>query len=312
MAMNFNDKVAIVTGAGAGLGRLYALTLAGRGAKVLVNDMNATAAHAVVEEIKGAGGVAAADTNSVVDGEKVVATCLATFGTVHIIINNAGILRDVSFSKQSPEQWDLVLKVHLHGTRNMCKAAWKTMSQQKYGRIVNVTSVNGLYGQFGQSNYSAAKMGIVGFSKTLAIEGAKKNIKCNVIAPGAGTAMTATIMPKAMCDAWSPDLVAPIVTFLSHADCPVSGEVFESGGGWVAQVKWKRTQGHYFDVDSKFGPEEIKAQWSKITNFDGADFPEDTAQDKNPMKNKQLKQIIAKIQADAKAAKVAKAAKAKL
>jgi len=306
--MNFEGKVAIVTGAGAGLGRLYALTLAKKGAKVLVNDMNAKAANTVVEEIKASGGVACADVHSVVDGDKVVASCIEAFGTVHIIINNAGILRDVGFKKQTPEQWDLVLKVHLYGTRNICKAAWKTMSEQKYGRIVNVTSVNGLYGQFGQSNYSAAKLGIVGFSKSLAIEGKKKNIKCNVIAPGAGTAMTATVMPKAMCDAWKPELVAPIVSFLSHEECPVSGEVFESGGGWVAQVKWKRTQGHYFDVDSGFGPEDIKNHWNDITNFDGADFPEDTAQDKNPFKNKQLKQIIASMQAKDKAAKAAKKA----
>lgn len=301
MAMKYDGKVAIVTGAGAGLGKIYAHTLAARGAKVVVNDMNAQAANAVVDEIKAKGGEAVANTNSVVDGEKVVATALETYGTVHIIINNAGILRDVSFMKQTPEQWDLVLKVHLYGTKAICKAAWKTMIAQKYGRIVNVTSVNGLYGQFGQSNYSAAKMGIVGFSKTLALEGAKKNVKCNVVAPGAGTAMTATVMPKNLVEAWSPDLVAPIVNYLSHEDCAPNGEVFESGGGWVAQVKWKRTQGHYFDVDAKFGPEEIKAQWSKITDFEGADFPEDTAQDMNPMKNKQLKQIIAKLQAKAKA-----------
>lgn len=306
--MKYDGKVAIVTGGGAGLGRIYCLDFAKRGAKVVVNDMNAKAANAVVDEIKAAGGEAHPDTNSVVDGDKVVGTALEKYGAVHIIINNAGILRDVSFMKQTPEQFDLVLKVHLYGTRNICKAAWKTMVSQKYGRIVNVTSVNGLYGQFGQSNYSAAKMGIVGFSKTLALEGAKKNIKVNVVAPGAGTAMTATVMPKNIVEAWKPDLVAPIVSFLVHEDCPISGEVFESGGGWVAQVKWKRTQGHYFDIDGKFGPEEIKASWDKITDFKDADFPEDTAQDMNPMKNKQLTQIIAKMQAKMKAAK----AKAKL
>jgi multifunctional beta-oxidation protein len=225
----------------------------------------------------------------------VVETCVKAYGSVHIIINNAGVLRDVSFSKQTPDQWDLVLKVHLYGTRATCKAAWPIMNKQKYGRIINVTSVNGLYGQFGQSNYSAAKMGIVGFSKTLALEGAKKNIKCNVIAPGAGTAMTATVMPKNIVEAWKPELVNPIVAFLAHEECPCTGSIFESGGGWVAQVKWKRTQGHYFDVDATFGPEQIKEQWKNITNFEGSDFPDDTAQDMNPMNNKQLKQIIAKL-----------------
>jgi multifunctional beta-oxidation protein len=296
MAMKFDGKVAIVTGAGAGLGRLYALTLAARGAKVVVNDMNQKAADAVVAEIQAAGGDAMPAVFSVVDGEKIVEACVAKYGTVHIIINNAGILRDTSFAKQSAEDWDLVVKVHLYGTKALCKAAWKHMNTQKYGRIVNVTSVNGLYGQFGQTNYSAAKMGICGLSKSLALEGAKKNIKVNVVAPGAGTAMTATVMPKNFVDAWKPEYVAPLVNFLSHEDCPVSGEIFESGGGWVAQVKWMRTQGHYFDVDATYGPEQIKEQWGKITDFTGCDFPEDTAQDQNPMVNKQLKQIIAKLQ----------------
>ena len=223
---------------------------------------------------------------------------------MHIIVNNAGVLRDTSFSKQTPEQWDIVLKVHLYGTRNICKAAWPLMNKQKYGRIVNVTSVNGLYGQFGQSNYSSAKLGIVGFTKTLALEGAKKDIKVNVIAPGAGTAMTATVMPKNIVDAWKPELVCPIVAFLSHEECPCTGSIFESGGGWVAMVKLKRTQGHYFDVDATYGPEEIKANFSKITDWTGSDFPDDTAQDMNPMNNKQLKQIIAKLTAKKPAAKL--------
>jgi NAD(P)-dependent dehydrogenase (short-subunit alcohol dehydrogenase family) len=226
------------------------------------------------------------------------------FGTVHIIVNNAGILRDTSFVKQTPEQWDIVLKVHLYGTRNICKAAWPLMNKQKYGRIVNVTSVNGLYGQFGQSNYSSAKMGLVGFTKTLALEGKKKDIKVNIIAPGAGTAMTATIMPKNICDAWKPELVTPIVAYLTHDECPVTGSIFESGGGWVAQVKLMRTKGHYFDVDATFGPEEVKASWSKINDWTGAEFPDDDAQDPNPLNNRQLKQIIAKIQAKKPTAKL--------
>jgi NAD(P)-dependent dehydrogenase (short-subunit alcohol dehydrogenase family) len=304
--MKYDGKVALITGAGAGIGRIYALFFAQRGAKVVVNDMNAKAGQSVVDEITKAGGVAVLDNHSVVDGEKVVATCLEKFGGVHIIVNNAGVLRDVSFQKQTPEQWDLVVQVHLYGTRNICKAAWKTMNQQKYGRIINVTSVNGLYGQYGQSNYSGAKMGIVGFSKTLALEGAKKNIKVNVLAPGAGTAMTATVMPKAIVDAWKPELVCPIVAFLAHEECPVTGNIYESGGGWVAQVKWMRTQGHYFDVDATFGPEEIRDKFANISDWKGADFPDDTAQDSNPLNNKQLKQIIAKLQAAGAKAKKSK------
>lgn len=295
--MRYDGKVALITGAGAGLGRLYALTLAARGAKVLVNDMNEEAANKVVAEIKAAGGQAAAEVRSVVEGDKIVAACLEKLGGLHIIVNNAGILRDISFAKMTFEQWDLVLKVHLYGTMSICKAAWKTLNEQKYGRIVNITSVNGLYGAFGQANYSSAKMGIVGLTKTLALEGAKNNIKVNVLAPGAGTAMTATIMPKPLVDAWKPDYVAPILAFLCHEEAPCTGSIFESGGGWVAEVKWKRTQGVYFDLDKPFGPEEIKAQFAQIRSREDMDFPEDTSQDKDPRKNKQLKQIIAKMQA---------------
>jgi NAD(P)-dependent dehydrogenase (short-subunit alcohol dehydrogenase family) len=297
MTLRYDGKVALVTGAGAGLGRLYALTLAARGAKVMVNDMNAEAAKKVVDEIKAAGGHAVAETHSVVEGDKIVAACLEALGGIHIIVNNAGILRDVSFAKMTFEQWDVVLKVHLYGTMSVCKAAWKTLNEQKYGRIVNVTSVNGLYGAFGQANYSSAKLGIVGLSKTLALEGAKSNIKVNVLAPGAGTAMTATVMPKQFVDAWKPDYVAPILAFLCHEEVPCTGSIFESGGGWVAEVRWKRTQGVYFDLDKPFGPEDIKAQFNKIRATEDMDFPEDTQHDKDPRKNKQLKQIIAKLQA---------------
>jgi NAD(P)-dependent dehydrogenase (short-subunit alcohol dehydrogenase family) len=257
--------------------------------------MNAEAAAKVVQEIKSAGGEAAPDTHSVVDGDKAVATCLSTFGAIHIIVNNAGILRDVSFGKMTMEQWDVVIKVHLYGTMATCKAAWKTMNEQKYGRIVNITSVNGLYGQFGQANYSAAKMGIAGLSKSLAMEGAKNNIKVNVLAPGAGTAMTATIMPKNIVEAWKPEYVAPMLAFLCHEECPCTGAIFESGGGWVAEVKWKRTQGVYFDLDKPYGPEQIKAEFKKIQDFTDSDFPDDSHKDTNPMNNKQLKQVFQKL-----------------
>jgi NAD(P)-dependent dehydrogenase (short-subunit alcohol dehydrogenase family) len=297
MTLRYDGKVALVTGAGAGLGRLYALTLAGRGAKVMVNDMNAEAAKKVVDEIKAAGGHAVAETHSVVEGDKIVAACLEALGGIHIIVNNAGILRDVSFAKMTFEQWDVVLKVHLYGTMSICKAAWKTLNEQKYGRIVNITSVNGLYGAFGQANYSSAKSAVVGLSKTLALEGAKSNIKVNLLAPGAGTAMTATVMPKQFVDAWKADYVAPILAFLCHEEVPCTGSIFESGGGWVSEVRWKRTPGVYFDLDKPFGPEEIKAQFSKIRATEDMDFPEDSHTDKDPRKNKQLKQIIAKLQA---------------
>merc|ERR1712166_1177451 len=292
MSMSYDGKVALITGAGAGLGRLYAHTFAKRGAKVVVNDMNKEAADAVVAELKALGAEAGADYNSCVDGDKVVATAIALFGTVHIIVNNAGVLRDVSFARMSDEQWEIVIKTHLYGTFSVCKAAWGAMREQEYGR-----TVNGLYGQRGQANYSAAKGGIVGFSKTLAKEGVSKNIKVNVVAPGAGTAMTATVMPKELCDLWKPEYVAPIVNFLCHEACPCSGDIFESGGGFTAQVKWKRTEGAYFDLDTEFGPEDIRDRWAQITDFTNSDFPDDEKEREaeDITANKQLTQILARM-----------------
>jgi NAD(P)-dependent dehydrogenase (short-subunit alcohol dehydrogenase family) len=261
--------------------------------------MNKEAADAVVAELRSQyNAKAGADYNSVVDGEKVVETAISLFGTVHVIINNAGVLRDVSFARMTDDQWDIVMKTHIYGTYAVCKAAWAKMREQQYGRIVNVTSVNGLYGQRGQANYSAAKGAIVGFTKTLAKEGKSKNIKVNVVAPGAGTAMTATVMPKELVDAWKPEYVAPLVNFLCHEECPCTGDIFESGGGFTAQVKWMRTEGVYFDLEKPFGPEQVKEQWSKITSWDGApDFPDDEKlkEDSDPFANKQIKQILARL-----------------
>lgn len=214
--LTFDDRVAIVTGAGAGLGRLYALGLGARGARVVVNDFSRAAADETVALIRRAGGQAVGNYSDVADGESVVRTALDAFGAIHILVNNAGILRDVSFARMSAEQWNLVLKTHLHGTWAVCKAAWPHMREQQYGRIVNITSVNGLYGQVGQANYSAAKSAIVGLSKTLAQEGKSRGIRVNAVAPGAGTAMTATIMPPDLVAAWKPDYVAPFIVLLCH------------------------------------------------------------------------------------------------
>jgi NAD(P)-dependent dehydrogenase (short-subunit alcohol dehydrogenase family) len=219
MALRFDGRVAVVTGAGAGLGRLYALDLGTRGARVVVNDFSRAAADKTVAEIRAAGGEAVADYSDVANGEAVVKSALDAFGGVHILVNNAGVLRDVSFARMTAEQWDAVINTHLRGTYAVCKAAWGPMRSQGYGRIVNITSVNGLYGQVGQANYAAAKSAIVGFTKTLSQEGKSKNIVANAVAPGAGTAMTATIMPADLCAAWKPDYVAPFVTCLCHEVC---------------------------------------------------------------------------------------------
>ncbi|KAL7276101.1 bifunctional hydroxyacyl-CoA dehydrogenase/enoyl-CoA hydratase fox2 [Rhizina undulata] len=274
--VSFKDKVVLVTGAGAGLGRAYAHLFAKLGASVVVNDvMNP---DPVVNEIRKLGGKAAGDKNSVENGEAVIESCVKAFGTVHVIVNNAGILRDKSFAAMTDEQWDQVLAVHLNGTYRVSKAAWPIFLRQKYGRIINTTSTSGIYGNFGQANYATAKLAILGFSRALAREGAKYNILVNTIAPNAGTAMTRTIMPEEMVQAFKPDYVAPIVVFLGSDKVPApgTGGLYEVGSGWVGRTRWQRSGGHGFPVDVTLTPEAVRAAWEKITSFnDGrADHPE--------------------------------------
>jgi len=279
--LRFDGKVAIVTGAGGGLGKTYALLLASRGAKVVVNDLggsfkgeggNAKAADLVVDEIKKAGGVAVANYDSVEHGDKIVKTAVDAFGTVDIIVNNAGILRDISFMKMQEVDWDLIMKVHLKGAYSVTKAAWNILREKKYGRIINTGSSAGLFGSFGQVNYSTAKMGLFGFSQSLAKEGESRNIKVNCICPLAGTRMTETVMPKELVEALKPEYVAPLVAFLAHDSCEESGSLFEVGAGYIAKLRWERTQGKIFKP-ADLTPENIKASWTKITDFTDATHP---------------------------------------
>ena len=231
MTISFKDKVAIVTGAGGGLGRAYALELARRGAKVVVNDLggardgtgHSDAALAVVEEIKAAGGQAMSNGGNVAEHaqmEELVAKAKEAWGTVHILINNAGILRDKTFAKMDPADFELVVRVHLLGSAFATKAVWETMREQNYGRILMTTSSSGIGGNFGQANYSAAKLGVVGLAKTLHLEGAKYNIRVNSLAPTAGTRMTEDIFPEEAFKAFSPENVAPAALFLVSDDAP--------------------------------------------------------------------------------------------
>ncbi|KAF3939067.1 hypothetical protein ABW19_dt0208695 [Dactylella cylindrospora] len=278
-AISFKDKVVLVTGAGGGLGRAYALLFGKLGAKVVVNDL--VNPDNTVKEIKAAGGTAVGDKHSVEDGDAVVKTCMDAFGAIHIIINNAGILRDKSFQGMTDEQWKIVMDVHLRGTYKVTKAAWPIMLNQKYGRIVNTTSTSGIYGNFGQANYACAKLGILGFSRALAREGQKYNIYVNTIAPNAGTNMTRTIMPEEMVQALKPDYIAPLVVLLSSDACPdPTGGLYEVGSGWVGKTRWQRSGGYGFPIDKQLTPEDVVAQWQTIVNFtDGrADHPE-SAQD---------------------------------
>jgi len=254
--LGFDGKVAIITGAGGGLGREHALLLASRGAQVVVNDIggsisgdggDAGPAERVVKEITDAGGEAIADTHSVSTpegGAALVATALEHFGRVDIVVNNAGILRDKTFHNMTPDLLDPVLDVHLRGAFNVTRPAWIAMREQSYGRVVNTSSNSGILGNFGQSNYGAAKMGLVGLTRVLAVEGAKYNIKVNAIAPVAKTRMTEELL-GAMGDKIEPALVSPIVAYLAHEDCPVTGEVYSAAGGRIARFFIGLTPGYY-------------------------------------------------------------------
>lgn len=245
--MSFEDQVAVVTGAGGGLGRCHALELARRGARVVVNDLGSavdgsgasiSAAQAVVDEITAAGGTAIANGDSVATedgGAAILSAAMDAFGRVDILINNAGILRDAAFKNMTAEQVDAVLTVHLTGAFNVTRAAWPIMREQNYGRIVQTTSGTGLFGNFGQANYGAAKMGLVGMMHVLAIEGARNGIAINAVAPIARTRMTEDIMGEAG-KAMDPELVTPVVLYLSHPDCDRTAHIYSVGAGKASRV----------------------------------------------------------------------------
>uniref|UniRef100_A0A8B7UYK4 Peroxisomal multifunctional enzyme type 2-like n=1 Tax=Castor canadensis TaxID=51338 RepID=A0A8B7UYK4_CASCN len=208
-------------------------------------------------------------------GEKVVKTALDAFGRIDVVVNNAGILRDRSFSRISDEDWDIIQRVHLRGSFQVTRAAWEHMKKQKYGRIIMTSSASGIYGNFGQANYSAAKLGILGLANTLAIEGRKSNIHCNTIAPNAGSRMTQTVMPGDLVEALKPDYVAPLVLWLCHESCEENGGLFEVGAGWIGKLRWERTLGAIVrQRNLLMTPEAVKANWEKICDFSDASKPQ--------------------------------------
>ena len=275
MSIRLDGQVAIVTGAGQGLGRCHALALAERGAKVVVNDLgdaNGRSAHAdaVVAEIKAAGGEAMSHGANVANFEQVedmVKQTMGAWGRVDILINNAGILRDKTFAKMPLDDFRLVIEVHLMGTVNCIKAVWEIMREQNYGRIVFTSSSSGLYGNFGQSNYGAAKMAMVGLMNTLHLEGAKKNIRVNCLAPTAGTAMTEGLMPEPVFKLLSPEVVSPAVVFLAGADAP-SRKVLCAGGGSFAVFKGFEMVGVNL-LPGDASPEGIATAWDTINDEAG-------------------------------------------
>jgi len=282
--IRFDGRVAVITGAGGGLGRVYALELAKRGAKIVVNDLggardgagkgSTTPAQKVVEEIKAAGGEAVANYDNVATsegGEKIVKSALDAFGTVDILINNAGILRDKSILKMEPETWKAVLDVHLQGAYHVTKPAFAVMKEKGYGRIIMTTSAAGLYGNFGQTNYSAAKMALVGFMNTLKLEGAKYDIKVNTVAPVAASRLMADIIPPEILEKMKPEFVAPLVLFLCSEKCPVTGRIYNAGVGFYNRAAVMTSPGTVIG-DGKKVPtvEEVGAAWEKILSLKGA------------------------------------------
>ena len=286
-ALGFDGKVAIITGAGGGLGRQHALLMASRGALVVVNDLGGAvdgtgsdkgAADKVVDEIKALGGEAIADTNSVATadgGEAIVQSALDAFGTVDIVINNAGILRDKAFHNMDESLIDPVFDVHLKGAFNVTGPAFRVMREKGYGRIISTSSAAGIFGNFGQANYGAAKMGLVGFTRVLAVEGARFNIAANAIAPIALTRMTEDLLGD-LGEKLQPDYVAPLVTFLAHESCDATGRVFSVGGGRVAEVFIGECQGF---TDANLSPESVRDNWSTICDRDGYAVPAQIAEE---------------------------------
>lgn len=283
MKIRFDDRVVIVTGAGGGLGRAHALAFAARGARVVVNDLgtstlgeggNTTPAQKVVDEIIAAGGEAIANYDSVLDGDKIVQAALDNFGRVDVLVNNAGILRDKSFHKMTEEDWDRVYNVHVKGAFKLTHAAWPLLRDQAYGRIIFTSSASGLYGNFGQANYSMAKLGLHGLAQTLALEGRAKNILVNSIAPVAGSRMTETIMPPDVVAKLKPEYVSPLVLWLgSEANRDNTGGIYEVGAGYMAQLRWERTLGVAFPLAHGITVEDVAQHWAQITDFRDATHP---------------------------------------
>ncbi len=287
MTISFKDKVAIVTGAGGGLGREYALELARRGAKVVVNDLGGSrdgtghsdAALKVVEEIERAGGEAVSNGSSVTEFdqmERMVADAKQKWGGVHILINNAGVLRDKTFAKMTPEDFEFVVKVHLTGSAFATKAVWETMREQAYGRILMTASSTGLFGNFGQANYGAAKLGLAGLTKTLQLEGAKYNIRVNTLSPVAGTRMTEDLFPEEAFKLFDPVNVVPAALFLVSEDSPSNAIVGAGAGGFHSS--WTVMNDAVWLPEDDRTVEGFAARWGDISAFSNLVAPQSGAE----------------------------------
>uniref|UniRef100_A0A8B9P1E3 Peroxisomal multifunctional enzyme type 2 n=1 Tax=Apteryx owenii TaxID=8824 RepID=A0A8B9P1E3_APTOW len=277
--LRFDGRVVLVTGAGGGerlagaLPRLSAPAVNDLGGDFKGYGKSSSAADKVVNEIRAKGGKAVPNYDSVEDGEKLVKTALEAFGRIGTVTYFL-ILRDRSFVRISDEDWDIIHRIHLRGSFLVTRAAWNHMKNQKFGRIIMTSSAAGIYGNFGQANYSAAKLGLLGLSNTIAIEGRKYNIHCNTIAPTAGSRLTQTIMPQDMVDAFKPEYVAPLVLWLCHESCQENGSLFEVGAGWIGKLRWERSLGAIVrGKNQPMTPEAVRDKWEKVCDFDNASKP---------------------------------------
>lgn len=283
MDLLFNGRTVIITGAGAGIGREYALEFARRGANVVVNDLggardgsglNSGAADLVVEEIRAAGGAAAASHDNVATeegGRAIVATAMEAFGGVDVLVNNAGIIRDKNFLKMTAEEWDAVISVHLRGAYCVTRPALEVMRNRNYGRIIMTTSTSGLFGNFGQCNYGAAKMGVVGLMNVLKVENKKYDIHFNAVAPTAASRMTAEIFPPNIAERLHPKFNVPMVIYLCHEECAENGSIYAMGAGWYARTEIVCGKGLCIGDGRRDIPaEEIRERFAEISNMEGA------------------------------------------
>jgi len=279
--IDFSGRVVVVTGAGGGLGRAYALELSRRGAKVVVNDFGGARdgtggasgpADKVVEEIKAAGGEAVADYNSVATaegGRALIEKALKTYGRVDVVIHNAGVLRDRTFAKMSRDEWEGVLGVHLFGALHVLQPAWGAMKEQGYGRVVLVISAAGLFGNFGQANYAAAKLGLVGLMNVLKLEGERLGVKVNAVAPLAWTRLTEDVLPAEMKERLGPEWIVPLVTLLASEKCPVSGRIYNAGGGYFGRAAVLTGPKIDFSEEGVITAEDIFQNLEKIARLEG-------------------------------------------
>lgn len=276
--LKFDNKVVVITGAGRGIGAEYAKLFASRGAKLLLNDNSKENGEWVADKLAAQlkasfNAQVAVNHDSVEDGHKVIEACIAAFKRIDILINNAGVTIDRGMTKMTTQDFDNIIRIHLKGTFRCILAAWSFFRKQKYGRIINTGSSTGLFGNFGQANYSAAKAGIHGLTLALAKEGANYNIKVNTIAPIAATRMTKGVVPDDLIVAVPAAAIAPFVAVLASEECPDSGQIYEVGGGWAAQLRWERTEGGSYPLSHT--PEFLHEHWKEIVDFGrNNDYPQ--------------------------------------